>query len=368
MNGKILYKEICEDIISKINSGEYKNGDFLPSQEELCKKYNVSLITVKKALKYAEDLGVVVRCKGKRTQISNVNPKIIKHKILLLDITGKNRESMRIKMQKKQQIVLNVENSWHALIKKSLLSALPPDADVLTASYYSDEILEDYENTIIPNYDRIALLGRKSSRVIEFLKAKGKEIVVFGNTNIKGCAIVANNDREISRCAVKYLISLGHRRIAFIGTNTGEGDFSERYKGYQEALLSSKLMLNGYLLRWCNDATADEGYNAMQDILFASYSYGRPTAVFCGNDNLAYGALTALQASGFECPKDISVIGVDNYPEICKITQPNLSSVDKNFSLAGIQIAKVLCRENWQDDISIIKCDLVIRDSVMEVN
>ncbi|MBR3300614.1 MAG: GntR family transcriptional regulator, partial [Clostridia bacterium] len=40
MNGKILYKEICNDIVKKINQGEYKKGDYLPSQAELSEQYH----------------------------------------------------------------------------------------------------------------------------------------------------------------------------------------------------------------------------------------------------------------------------------------------------------------------------------------
>lgn len=368
MNGEILYKKIYEDFVAKIKSGEYKHGDFLPSQESLANRYDVSLITIKKAIEYAEQKGIVNRCKGRRAQISCLHIQPIKYKILLLTVAGKNRESLE-QNKPKNNIVLNIQNNWLTIITNSLLSELPENIDVLSAAYYRDQILSDYDNTVIPKYDRIVLLGTKSQSLINFLTSKGKKVVLFGNSRVKNCAIVSNNDREISRCAIKYLLSVGHKRIAFIGTNIDDGDFAERYKGFQEAHSSSKLTVNGSLLRWCKNAISSEGYEAMTDILLSAYSFDmRPTAVFCGNDNLAYGALKAIQHHGLRCPEDISIIGVDNCLEICEKTSPNLSSVDKNFDLAGKKIAQVLCNEKWENNVSIIKCNLIIRESVQEIN
>lgn len=369
MNGEILYKKIYEGIVAKIKSGEYKHGDLLPSQESLANDYDVSLITIKKAIEYAEQKGIVNRCKGRRAQINCLHIQPVKYKILLLTVAGKSREILEQNKPKRNNIVLNIQNNWLTIITNSLLSELPENTEVLSAAYYRDQIIADYDNTVIPKYDRIVLLGTKSQSLINFLTSKGKKVVLFGSSNVKNCAIVSNNDREISRCAVKYLLSVGHKRIAFIGTNTDDGDFAERYKGYQEAHSSRKLTINGSLLRWCKNAISSEGFEAMTDILLTSYSFDmRPTAVFCGNDNLAYGALKAIQYYGLKCPEDISIIGVDNCLEVCEKTTPNLSSVDKNFKLAGKKIAEILCSENWVNNVSIIKCNLIIRESVREIN
>lgn len=369
MNGEILYKKVYEDIVAKIKSGEYKNGDFLPSQETLANNFNVSIITIKKALEYAEQRGIVTRCKGRRAQINSIDIKPSKYKILLLTIPSNNRETLEQNKPKKNNVVLNIQNNWLTIITNSLLSELPENAEVLSAAYYRDQVIAEYDDTIIPKYDRIVLLGTKSQKLIDFLISKGKKVVLYGNLQLKNCAIVSNNDREISRSAVKYLISVGHKRIAFIGTNTDDGDFAERYRGYQEAHSSRELTVNASLLRWCKNATSSEGYEAMTDIILASYSFDmRPTAVFCGNDNLAYGALKAIQYYGLRCPEDISIIGVDNCLEVCEKTTPNLSSVDKNFELAGKKIAQILCSDNWENNVSIIKCNLIIRESVREIN
>ena len=366
MNGKILYKRIYEDLVNKIKIGEYKDGDYLPAQEELSRQYDVSLVTIKKAVEYSEKAGILVRQKGKRAQISAKSISVCNCKILMLNIVARSRASLKKQTEQKPKLKLTIENSWYSQIINALVSSLPAGVDYLEASYYRDQVLDDYENTIIPKYDRILLFGNKNQKMIDFLRDKGKKIAVFGNFSLKNCAIVTNNDRDISRMAVNYLISLGHKRIAFIGSDSAvSGDFSERYYGYREALTKANLANDGSMIRWCKRAIADEGYNNMADILYASF-YSRPTAVFCANDHIAYGALVAIRDNGYECPRDISIIGVDNSLEICKKTEPTLSSIDKNFRLAGVKLAEILTRSQWKDDKSLIKCDLVIRESAQE--
>ncbi|GEM_PF-3648102 len=366
MNGKILYKEICNDIVKKINQGEYKKGDYLPSQAELSEQYHTSLVTIKKAVEYAEQMGILVRCKGKRSQISADATQPSKYKILALNVIGKSFSNIKEKASEAKRLSLQIENTWYSQIVDSLISCLPSNVEFLEAAYYRDQVIENYEETLIPKYDRILLLGTKSQSLIDFLSAKGKKVALFGNTFATGCAVVANNDREISRMAVKYLISLGHKKIAFIGSDSSDGgDFAERYNGYREAMSTANLINDGNLIRWCKYAVANEGYENMLNILYASY-YSIPTAVFCANDNIAYGVLKAIKEMGLNCPKDISVIGVDNTLEICKITEPTLSSIDKNFKFSGAKLAEILSREVWQNDRSLIKCDLVIRESTQE--
>lgn len=366
MNGKILYKEIYNDIVKRINQGEYKKGDYLPSQAELSEEYHTSLITIKKAVEYAEQTGVLLRCKGKRAQILANYSQTAKYKILALNVISKSLDNLKEKASEAKRLSLQIENTWYSQIVQSLISSLPDDVEFLEAAYCRDHIIEKYEETLIPKYDRILLLGTKSQSLIDFLCAKGKKVALFGNTSATGCAVVANNDREISRMAVKYLISLGHKKIAFIGSDSSDvGDFAERYNGYRDAMNAANLMNDGNLIRWCKYAVANEGYENMLNILYASY-YSRPTAVFCANDNIAYGVLTAIKEMGLECPKDISIIGVDNTLEVCKITEPTLSSIDKNFKLSGAKLAEILSREEWRDDRSLIKCDLVIRESTQE--
>jgi GntR family transcriptional regulator len=60
-----LYQQIYDDIKHKIGSGEYREGQALPSEAKLCEIYGVSRVTVRKALEELENAGVIERIRGK---------------------------------------------------------------------------------------------------------------------------------------------------------------------------------------------------------------------------------------------------------------------------------------------------------------
>lgn len=117
-----------------------------------------------------------------------------------------------------------------------------------------------------------------------------------------------------ARLAVQHLINLGHRRIACIGGDmSGPERFSVpglRTDGFRAALADAGI---GVRAEWEPDGrfTARGGELAMSALL--SQPGGRPTAVFCQSDEMAFGALRALRRSGLRCPDDVSVVGMDDH-------------------------------------------------------
>ncbi|OON41229.1 transcriptional repressor PurR [Izhakiella australiensis] len=106
----------------------------------------------------------------------------------------------------------------------------------------------------------------------------------------------------------RYLIERGHRDIGAIPgqmeRNTGGG----RHAGFLKALQEANITLHE---EWVvqGDFEPESGYRAMQQILSRKQ---RPTAVFCGGDIMAMGAICAADEMGLRVPQDISVIGYDN--------------------------------------------------------
>ncbi len=108
---------------------------------------------------------------------------------------------------------------------------------------------------------------------------------------------------------VGYLANLGHERIAMI-TNapTYYTASSLRVRGYREALREHHLSFKEQYLQIA-DFSEQSGYEAMTRLLKAT---PQPTAVFAGNDVVAYGALFAIREAGLSIPKDISLVGFDD--------------------------------------------------------
>lgn len=119
---------------------------------------------------------------------------------------------------------------------------------------------------------------------------------------------VLDNAFDGGYLAGRYLIERGHRDIGAIPgqleRNTGGG----RHAGFVKALSEAGITLRDEWLVQ-GDFEPESGYLAMQQILSQKQ---RPTAVFCGGDIMAMGAICAADEMGLRVPQDISVIGYDN--------------------------------------------------------
>ena len=127
-----------------------------------------------------------------------------------------------------------------------------------------------------------------------------------------------------ARQAMQYLLSLGHRRIAFIGGPPHLTPSRERLRGYREGLLTASLAPDS-ALQVTGDFTQRSGFQAARQLLALAE---RPTAIFAVNDVSAFGAIEAVKDAGLRVPEDISVIGFDNIPQASQVF-PALSTVEQ---------------------------------------
>jgi LacI family transcriptional regulator len=124
-----------------------------------------------------------------------------------------------------------------------------------------------------------------------------------------GDAAVVDNELG-GRLVAARMVELGHRRIAgvFGPANTSTG--RDRELGFRQVLAAAGLDLPPELVRR-GPFEFETGDTAMTDLLRADL---RPTAVFCGNDVIAFGALDAARRAGVAVPDEVSVVGFDDIP------------------------------------------------------
>lgn len=131
------------------------------------------------------------------------------------------------------------------------------------------------------------------------------------------------DNRGAARDVVRYLIGLGHTRIGMITHAALSFTASAaRLAGYQDALDEGGLAFDTTLVRYA-DFSEFSGHDAMIELLAVDE---RPTAVFAGNDVVAYGALLACREAGVVVPDDISVVGFDD-DYLSRYMNPALTTV-----------------------------------------
>ncbi|MFS0705358.1 LacI family DNA-binding transcriptional regulator [Cellulomonas sp. 179-A 9B4 NHS] len=145
------------------------------------------------------------------------------------------------------------------------------------------------------------------------------EVVSIGSTNWAG-----------GRTAAEHLLELGHRRIAWIGGPSASAASQERFHGYSAALDSAGVGLDRDLVRdgWFS---VDTGLRHARELLRLP---SPPTAVVCGDDEIAVGVLAAAREHGVPVPGRLSVVGFDDTPQ-AMWTSPALTSVHQPLTGMG---------------------------------
>ena len=177
-----------------------------------------------------------------------------------------------------------------------------------------------------------------------------------------GVDTVPANSRRGAADAVRHLHSLGRRRIALLNGPEGTAPGSSRKLGYLDALRSCGLERDETLIEVAADFMLDPGREAAERLL----ARARPDAIFCANDLLALGALTALRGAGLEVPRDVAVVGMDD-TSLAAVSWPPLTSVDlgsyERARLAAELLLKRIERPGRRPASVVVDPRLVVRES-----
>lgn len=138
-----------------------------------------------------------------------------------------------------------------------------------------------------------------------------------------------------SKLAVEHLIRLGHRKIAEITGPMNWYDAIMRHQSWENTMkqhdLPHHMVVEG---RW----TAQSGYEGVQSLLNKGTDF---SGLVVANDQMALGAMAALNEHGCRIPEDVSVVGFDDIPESAFFL-PALTTVHQNFSALGEQSVEYL--------------------------
>ncbi len=167
--------------------------------------------------------------------------------------------------------------------------------------------------------DGLVMLGKCPPELLPFLKKQYQNLVgIDRNPTSFDYDEVFCDGSQAAEMAMDYLISLGHRRIAYIG----DCSYEARYIGYHQSLMAHKLPLD-YSNVYPTSQTRQEGQQMMSVILGRAE---RPTAVFCANDSTALGVFDALRTQRKKGYVP-SIISIDNIRE-AETTSPMLTTIN----------------------------------------
>lgn len=221
------------------------------------------------------------------------------------------------------------------------------------------------ENVAAMKTDGAIVLGRFSDKVITLLEHKYKNIVYVGRNSINAAwDQVICDGYEATQIALWHLISLGHRRIGYIGETAGE----VRYQAYLDMVQKHQLHDDKLLISESPQSSAG-GYQGAEAMLKACDRL--PTAVFCAADVSAIAALRRFTEAKIKVPEQLSIISIDNI-ELSGYVSPMLTTVGMPIiEMGNVAVQTLICRIQKRHKLPLkiyLPNKLLRRESVLNLN
>lgn len=211
---------------------------------------------------------------------------------------------------------------------------------VASSEYDRDEELREAHALVVRGVDGLVMVGaHHDAKVYQLLAGKGLPYV---NTWVyrpdQPHPSIGFDNRSAGRRMTEYLLGLGHRRIAMIAGVTADNDRARaRVDGVCDALSAAGLAFAPQCLLE-RAYEVGEGREALRVLLRLP---NPPTAVVCGNDVLAMGALFEAQAQQLPVPAGLSIVGFDDLPISASLVPP-LTTVRVPAADIGLRAADYL--------------------------
>lgn len=216
--------------------------------------------------------------------------------------------------------------------------------------------------------DGVIILGKMPDFFLEMLKRNSSLPIVYMDFTDEGHDVdaVVSDSFYGTYQLTNYLFSMGHEKIAYVGTLLATSSITDRYLGYVKAMLE-----HGAELRddWrIDDRDIHSGYIDETNLL--TIPSDMPTAFVCNCDLAAGMLINKLRQNGYRVPEDVSVVGYDNYiyPGICDIgiTTYEVDLGEMAKRTVGVLLNKMQDQETVPST-HIVEGHLVIKDSVRRI-
>ncbi len=176
----------------------------------------------------------------------------------------------------------------------------------------------------------------------------------------RSMASIVPDEYAAAKAACLLLIDAGHKDIIHLSIPGGPPSVAMRRNGYVDAMAEASLAEVAEPIVETNDSTPDAYLSALELLKAPS----RPSAIFCYNDEMAWGVYQAASELGIAVPDDLSVVGFKNVPLIAPVLRPGLTTVElPHYSMAQWAVQYLL--DGRSDPVQeVVECPIVVRHSV----
>lgn len=352
------YRKIFEKLQDDISSGRYKAGNRLPSEAELVRRFGVSRMTVFRAMRELQALGIVTRRVGSGTYVS-ASPNTGCHVFgLLIPELGLTEIF--------EAICKGMMEAPQALHHSLLWGNAPAEdkekeeaAEQLCRHYIARKVsgvffapvefsATRYEanQRIVASFDRARIPIVLLDRCLEPYPRRSRY------------DLVGIDNRRTAYRATEHLITVGAKRIAFFARPNSAPTVDARIAGYHEALISQPGQRRRDLVN-----LGDPSDRAFIKSILKKH---RPDAFLCANDHTAGDLMHTLISLGRRIPSDIRVVGIDDVKYARLLPVPLTTQRQPCRDIGKVALSVMLDRIANPDlpprDV-LLGCELIVRKS-----
>jgi LacI family transcriptional regulator len=332
------------------------NQTFRPTLSDVANAAGVSTATVSRCL---NDSGRVVPETRKRVM------RVVEELGYTPDFGGRALASRRTNTV--GAVIPTMENAIFARGVQAFQEAMSEAGVTLlvaSSGYDMNQEAEQIRALVGRGADGLFLIGSaRPQSTYDFLRRRNIPYVLTWNLDDTNDHFVGFDNIGAAASIAEKVLEFGHREIAMIAGITSMNDrAADRVEGVKSAMRRASLDMQTFDVIE-TPYTFEDGARAFESLVKRN---PRPTAVICGNDVLAVGAIRRAKALGFAVPGDISITGFDDI-DIASFVEPPLTTVHVPHRRMGTAAAQMLLRliANDSTDPRIeIGVEIVMRGSL----
>lgn len=331
----LRYEEVAEELRHQIGAAKFKPGDRLPSYRALRQQHGVTQATVDRVYGLLENEGLITRSERSGIFVARRGERLTTGIIGFCNVGFAKSYSTPFWID----LIESVEATAHefniqVLLLKAGVASGWEKVDGVLFNGSTDKVPA---NRLPPDLPAVSLFLPPSYTG----SAKQRQQALIQTS------LVTTDDYQAMHGATKHLLSLGHRRIAYL--NNGQSDrrlYPLRLSGYIDALRDAGIKPDSRWLRALGRPTPklyfmSAGREAMKQWLEANWNELGCTALLAQNDDTAWGAIEALRDAGMRVPDDVSVIGFDG-TQSAAFCNPPLTTVEVPLQQMGRAAVEML--------------------------
>jgi DNA-binding LacI/PurR family transcriptional regulator len=344
-----LYQRIVDDVLVRVRSEEWRPGDRLPSERALCDLYNVSQITVRRALRELAHAGRVYSHHGLGWFVSEEASTPGPWPSVTLILPALDTFVAPIVHDLATQLALAQIDLHLAFVDGTADGETSAVADATARGTRAAlAIVSGPERQLSQRYKR--LLNLAEIPVV---------LLLHEVAGLDAPAAVLDEGRCMQE-VTEHLVSLGHQRVAYAGLDPTLVEGQKRYWGFASTLWEHGLELPFNWVFAGSLATENEKLRFAK----AFTEPDRPTALICASDIQAAEAMTQLRDLGLSCPRDVAIAGLGDH-EMCPWLPTPLTSfrfaLDELARAASTMIVDILAGKSVES--ARVSGQLVVRQS-----